>query len=144
MACAPTRTTALLCSPSACRASSSTLRARTYSGSGAPGTFVPGHPLHEFFRLAGTASGTGQQVGGVLACCDVDDSVPLLVPLVHNRIEGFDQNYVRSGLGLAYGEVLGGVFHVIHVDCGEARRGHGRDACRTERTGHSVPEIRVA
>src|SRR5215216_5769795 len=129
MACAPTRTTALLCSPRAGSAASSTLRARTYSGSGAPGTFVPGHPLHEFFCFVGSASGTGEQVGDVLAWCDVGDSVPLLVPLVHNRIEGLGQDHVRSGLGLAYGE---------------ARGGHGRDACRTERTGHSVPEIRVA
>src|SRR5215216_787115 len=101
MACAPTRTTALLCSPRACRASSSTLRARTYSGSGAPGTFVPGHPLHEFFCFGGSASGAGEQVGGDLTRRDVGDSVALLVPFVHNRIEGFDQDHVRPGLGLA-------------------------------------------
>src|SRR5919112_6203722 len=101
MACAPTRTTALLCSPRACSTSSSTLRARTYSGSGAPGTFVPGHPLHELVRLAGTASGTGQQVGCVLTRCDVDDLLLLPIPLVHHRIERLGQDDVCANLGRA-------------------------------------------
>src|SRR5215204_6635021 len=137
-------TTAPLCSPSPSRASSSTLRARTYSGSGAPGTFVPGHPLHEFFRLAGTASGTGQQVGCVLAWCDVDDSVSLPIPLVHNRIEGLGQDDVGTDLGQAYGEALGGILDVVDEKDGEACGRHRSDACRTERTGHGVPEVRVA
>src|SRR5918999_4186183 len=124
--------------------SSSTLRARTYSGSGTPGTFVPCHPLHEFFCFVGTASGTGQQVGCVLARCDVGDPVPLLVPLVHTRIEGLGQDDVGADLGRAEGEALGGILDVVDEKDGEARGGHRSDACRTERTGYGVPEIRVA
>src|SRR5437667_10946280 len=117
MACAPTRTTDSRWGPSASRASSKTRRARTYSGSTAPGILVPRHPLDHLLTLSGPPSGSGEEICGQLRRSRVCDAVDLLCTVEHHVIERLGQEDVRACLDLAQSERLGGTSDVVDV-CG--------------------------
>ena len=138
-ACAPTPISAARWSSRASSASSRTRLAATYSGSGAPDTFVLFHPTEELRRLRRASSRAREEISRYLAQRAENQIISLPCALEDDRVEGLNEKNVGSGFSRSELEGIGSGHGVLHIDSRKTWRRDGSDGGRRERSGDRVP-----